>query len=99
MNRFVISVKQIKNCMGESIPAEWVYAHRDVYSGPFSTGYPIFGSFRNAIMFESEEEATGWFKQNAPYMNFSSYDINSLNITKLIFKPSKGLKSCLRSED
>lgn len=99
MNRFVISVKQIKNLFGETIPAEWVYAHLDIYSGPLSSGHPVFGSFRNAIMFESEEEATEWFKKNAPYMDFSSYDINSLNITKLIFKPSKGLKSCLRSED
>lgn len=88
--KYVLSIKRVKDIFGkEMIVPKWEYASYDNFSGPMSSGYPIFADLSHAISFPTPEAAEEWFKNNSQYINLSSYGIPTLAVRKLIFKTIK----------
>lgn len=87
---YVLSIKRVKNIFGQKLEKEeWEYATYDNYSGPMSSGYPIFGRDNHAIHFSSSDEAEQWFLENSKYIDLDKYDRRSLGIRKMVFKTIK----------
>ena len=87
---YVISIKHIEK-------PEWGYLGFDRYSGSFSTGYPCWTNLNNCEKRETLEEIMKLWesvsKDNVnAYLKYSNgYDMSSIAIRKVSFKPVKKL--------
>ena len=97
---YVISIKRITDYSLEHKPLkepEWEYLGFDKYSGSFSTGYPCWTNLNNCEKRETWEEIMKLWesvsKNNVnTYLKYSyGYDMSSLAIRKISFKPIKSL--------
>lgn len=87
---YVISVKRVRDIFGAALlTPEWEYACYDNFSGPLSTGFPIFSGLHHALFFQTEKDAEEWYNVCSKYINFSGYDEKSLAIRKVLFKNTK----------
>lgn len=87
MNSYVLAIKRVKGYLGERLENPiWKYATYDNFSGPMSSGYPIFSDIYHAIFFKTREDATEWLKQNCRDMLLSDYDRSTLCVQEMTFK-------------
>lgn len=96
---YVISIKRITD-YSENKPLEepyWEYLGFDRYSGSFSTGYPDWMDIHHCEKRDTLEEIMDlWERVNKSGSNLyinnpKDYDMNSLAIRKISFKPVKKL--------
>lgn len=60
MIKYVLSIKRVKDIFGKEMDEpEWEYASYDNFSGPMSSGYPIFADFNHAISFQTPKKRRG----------------------------------------
>lgn len=90
-NRYVISVKKIKDYYGKPLSEEnqcWEYAQDDTGTS-LSSGYPCWASEYGAKVFHSIEDAKQYYKFARIYLitkdNLNKYDWNTLAIRKRIY--------------
>ena len=96
---YVISIKRITDYSLEHKPLEepeWEYLGFDRYSGSFSTGYPCWMTFNSCETRKTFEEIMELWEHvnkssNLYINNPKDYDMNSLAIRKVSFKPVKKL--------
>lgn len=87
MNNYVLAIKRIRDYLGGRLENPiWEYATYDNFSGPMSSGYPIFADIRHAIFFKTREKAAEWFEQNCRDMVLSDYDKSTLCVQEMAFK-------------
>ena len=85
----VISILRVKDYCGKDCEPYWEYASYDIYSGSFSTGYPCFSNIKQAIKFDSIEDAEQkfdkWWRDfvhgHSSYR--ANYDMSTLGIREL----------------
>ena len=86
---FVISIKRVRDYLGNKCEPYSEYASYDRYAGSFSTGYPCFDRIEHAITFDSIEDAEQkfekWWKDFVyGHSNYAKdYDISTLCIREL----------------
>ena len=90
-DRYVISIKRIKNYLGNSLSPDeqyFEYAGYDKWSGSMSTGYPVFLDEGHAHTFRTVEDAKNWWVLNNKDMlsNRYNYDYNTLAIRKVLYE-------------
>lgn len=97
---YVISIKRITDYSLEQKlleEPEWQYLGFDRYSGSFSTGYPCWMDIDNCEKRETLEEIMKLWESVSKngvnnYLKYScGYDMSSLAIRKVSFKPVKKL--------
>lgn len=97
---YVISIKRITDYSLEHKPLkepEWEYLGFDRYSGSFSTGYPDWMDIHHCEKRDTLEEIMDLWKKVSKsgtniYINDTkNYDMSSLAIRKVSFKPVKKL--------
>lgn len=88
MNRskFVVAVQRKYSYQGRYIPKEsrsWYYGQ---YDG--RTNIPTFYDLRNAIHFDTVQQAQAWYEDNKDLMKYiDEYDTDTFQIQQIFVKP------------